>query len=213
MYSLQFNLSVTNGVALTSVAAGLLALIRNWLNRCPAARSVSYRMPCSFIRTGLGCPYFTNLLSNNSLGTSNLLSAGWLETIGKTNLYDTAAQDLIKFSMAHDTLFDKANGKVVLGNFFFRIPPTATAGETYLSGSAGPRQHPMACGRRVYRYTDQRAPAAASPINAIKTVTVGTRKYLGAMWRRFGGTTLVTTGTRICSTTMSYRSLLLPFTA
>jgi len=70
-----------------------------------------------------------NLLVTNL--SENLLGVGWLERATKTNLYDTTAQDLIKYSQAHDTLFLEGGGRVILGGYSFQVPVGATNGQTY----------------------------------------------------------------------------------
>jgi hypothetical protein len=59
------------------------------------------------------------------------LGAGWLELPGKTNLYDTRAQDLIRYSLAHNVLFTEDRGQIVAGAFSFVIPGGATIGQEY----------------------------------------------------------------------------------
>ena len=49
----------------------------------------------------------------------NLLGVGWLERAGATNLYDTTKQDLITYSIPHDTVFLSSSGKAVLGAYAF----------------------------------------------------------------------------------------------
>ena len=59
------------------------------------------------------------LATNDSLG---LLEIGWLERPPEGALYDTASQTLISFSMAHDTLFNSGDGRVIVGAFSFIVP-------------------------------------------------------------------------------------------
>ena len=47
-----------------------------------------------------------NLLFTNS--SLNLLGVGWLEIPPETNLYNTVSQDLITYSLAHETVFTSA---------------------------------------------------------------------------------------------------------
>ena len=73
--------------------------------------------------------YFQTLLFTNS--GENLLGVGWVERFGAKNLYDTTIQDLISFSIAHDTLFLKGNGRVVLGAYTFKVPVNANSGDKF----------------------------------------------------------------------------------
>lgn len=127
MYSLQFAASVTNltGPGLTNTPTGtaVLGFETLLLKPDPTNPTVNIRIPPTFF-TGVG---FTNLLITNN----NLLSVGWIERLGRTNLYDTLKQDLITFSQAHDTLFLSSGGRVIVGAFGFVVPTNATNGQTY----------------------------------------------------------------------------------
>ena len=174
MYSLQFNLSVTNSSAITPVVPGAIGFTSRLMKPLPSGLLVVIPPAMSLADAS---NTFTNLLTTNT--ALNLLSVGWLEVIGRTNLYDTTAQDLMKFSLAHDTLFDSASSKVVAGNFFFQIPTTAVAGETYTIRIGRPSATSDGLREDVFIDTPTNgALTAAGPINSIKTVTVGTRKYL-----------------------------------
>jgi sugar lactone lactonase YvrE len=114
-------------------------------------------------------------------GSENLMGVGWLERAGKTNLYDTAAQDLIKYSLTHDTLFDEGNGKIVLGGFAFRVPTTAAPGQQYRIQLARPSATSDGIGRPgsdVYIETPTKGSLGGGSVNSIKNVTVGQRRYL-----------------------------------
>ncbi len=87
-------------------------------------------------------PAATNLVTYNGTNFINLkttnadlnqLSIGWLERAGggATNLYNTTAQDLITYSLAQGTLFNKSSGKVIAGDFLFQVPTNAVSGQTY----------------------------------------------------------------------------------
>lgn len=112
---------------------------------------------------------------NSSL---NLLGVGWLERQGQTNLYPANAQDLVTFSLAKNTLFNKSGNKVVLGAYGFRIPDTATPSDTLRiairnpSGSSDGISQPMPL--RVP--TDNGL--GAGTLNTIKRVTLASRQYL-----------------------------------
>lgn len=77
---------------------------------------------------------FANLqiINTNANPNTVLLGVGWMERWGYDSLYDTLSQDLITYSMAHDTLLHKAGKKVVLGAYGFKIPPNATVGSSYV---------------------------------------------------------------------------------
>ncbi len=84
-----------------------------------------------------GSLYSSTLFTN---GNNNLLGVGWLFRTGikYKNLassppidFDPSKQDLIAFSIVHDTLFTKGSGTVVAGTYSFQIPNTAKTGDKY----------------------------------------------------------------------------------
>ncbi|MFM8470752.1 MAG: chitobiase/beta-hexosaminidase C-terminal domain-containing protein [Limisphaerales bacterium] len=169
MYSLQFAASVTNltGPVFTNTTAGsnVLGFQSFLLMPDPTNPTVNIRIPPSMFTTS----GFTNLLVTNN----NLLSVGWLERLGATNLYNTLAQDLITMSQAHDTLFLSANGQVVVGAFGFVVPTNATAGQTYSIALSRPSATSDGIREDVYIA----APTNGS-LSSLKTVTIGSPGYL-----------------------------------
>jgi hypothetical protein len=131
----------------------------------PTNPTVNIRIPPSMFTTS----GFTNLLVTNN----NLLSVGWLERLGFTNLYNTLAQDLITMSQAHDTLFESADGQVVVGAFGFVVPTNAIAGHTYTIALSRPSATSDGIREDVYIA----APTNGS-LSALKTVTIGSPGYL-----------------------------------
>ena len=119
----------------------------------------------------------------------NLLGVGWLERLGATNLYPTKSQSLIDFSLPHDTLFTPALGKVVLGGYAFQIPPSAASGQTYqiqIGRPSATSDGIGAPGSAVYIATPTNGSLAAGPMNSIKIVTIGQRKYIVGDCAPFG---------------------------
>ncbi len=203
IYSLQFNLTVTNagpnpGPAIPQIpeqftfwsmlvkpisGANLYEAIPPWMY---ITNLVNPPLPGQ-IRTLDGQTAFVSLITTNI--ADNLLGVGWVERVGKTNLYDTTKQDLIAFSMAHDDLFLQANGKVILGGFNFQVPQAATNGQTYqiqigrpsatLDGIGAP-------GSSVYIFTPTNGSLGGGAVNAIKNVTMGQRKYIAGNVYPFG---------------------------
>jgi hypothetical protein len=193
IYSLQFNLTVTNagpnpGPAITPGEFYFQTMLykpdpenggmylplypymfAHWYtNPIPPAQYVYYE----------GTNFVDLVTKNTSL---NLLGVGWLERYGATNLYDTKAQDLIAYSFAHDNIFLQSGGKVILGGFNFQVPTTATNGQTYqiqigrpsatLDGIGTP-------GSSVFIFAPTNGSLGGGAINSIKNVTMGQRKYL-----------------------------------
>lgn len=183
MYTLQFGLSVISntGPAVTAGAVAFDSRLRELLpsgllRQIPPAMFTGYTTNIVGGTTNI-TQNFTNLLTTNS--ASNYLSVGWLERRGQTNLYASTSQDLIKFSLAHDVLFDSSASKVVVGAFGFRVPTTATNGQTYTI-----RIHrPSATSDGIFTDVFIDAPTngsltTANPVNAVKTITVGSPIYL-----------------------------------
>ena len=189
IYSLQFNVTVTNapGPAITPGAFGFESMLKK-----PDPNDSTLFLPIPpymFINTN--APYLTNtvyyegstnfvsmLTTNLSL---NLLGVGWLERYSKTNLYDTKKQDLIKFSMAHDTLFDQNGGKVVLGGYMFQVPTNAGTTNIYKiqidrpSATADGIGMP---GSSVFIYAPTNGSLTNGTVNSVKNVRMGQRKYI-----------------------------------
>jgi DNA-binding beta-propeller fold protein YncE len=193
MYSLQFNLTVTNGgvnpgPAVESGAYGFTSML---MKPIPNITPVVYEPipPAMFVDGSTlnpnpvtldGATNFESLLTYNT--GLNLVGVGWLERLTKTNLYDTMTQDLINYSMAHDTLFLESSNKVIVGGYAFQIPGSATNGQTYqiqIGRPSATSDGIGASGSAVYIAAPTKgSTAGGSPINAFKYVTVGQRKYL-----------------------------------
>jgi hypothetical protein len=194
MYSLQFNLTVTNGgpnpgPSNTPNAFGFSPML---MKPIPNTTPVLYESipPAMFISTNAainpnpvlldGSTNFTSLLFTNT--SPNLLGVGWVERAGKTNLYDTTLQDLIQYSIAHDTLFQQSGGNVIVGGYAFTVPAMATSNQTYQIQIARPSATSDgigAPGSDVFIAAPTNgSTAGGSPVNALKYVTVGQRKYI-----------------------------------
>lgn len=185
MNSLQFALSATNGTG-PALAAGSVGFQTRLLKPDPSGSGAFFPIPPQFFifntTNVVGTvtnitPVFTNLLVTNT--ALNYLSVGWLEREGSTNLYDTTSQDLLKFSSAHDNRFDSANGKVVLGAFGIRIPAGATNPHTYTIRIHRPSGTVDGISQDVFIDAPTNGSlTAANPINAIRTITIGSPIYL-----------------------------------
>jgi hypothetical protein len=108
--------------------------------------------------------------------SENLLGVGWLERYGETNLYDTVIQDLITFSLPHDTLFHSIDRKVVVGSFSFVVPTNAGPNDSYQISIGRPSATTDGIGRPgsdVFIDTPIKG-----TIRAVTNVTIGVRKYM-----------------------------------
>ena len=180
MYSLQFNIIVTNVGTATSVTPGAFSFQSMLMKPIPGTTPVLYTpiLPEMFSGTG-----FTNLMFTNL--DENLLGVGWLERAGKVNLYDTTKQTLITYSLAHDDLFPNSlqpNG-VIVGGYGFQIPAGAQLGQQYQIQINRPSATSAGIGAPgsdvfIAAPTDG-ATAGGAPVNALKYVTVTNQlKYI-----------------------------------
>lgn len=108
----------------------------------------------------------------------DLLGVGWFERYSKTNLYNTKNQDLIHFSIAHNTMFLSGNKKVILGGYSFVVPSNSIPGQQYQIQIGRPSGTEDGITAPVFIQTPTNGSYGAGSINAIKNVTVGTRAYL-----------------------------------
>lgn len=219
MYSLQFNITVTNvgPHTITPGAFEFQSMLEQPGTATNTSETVYYPIPpLMFAAYTTGVPpselvtnsagqVFVNL--NNPDPAINLLGVGWVEHFGNTNLYNTLAQDLIKFSQAHDDLFPnplQPNG-VIVGGYGFTIPSTATNGEQYqiqIGRPSATADGIGAPGKSVFVYAPTNGSLAGGTINAVKFVTAGQRRYVAGdaypfRWFNagdFGSGELVTNG-------------------
>jgi hypothetical protein len=196
MYSLQFNVTVTNAGPNPGppVAAGAFGFSSMLEKPIPGSSPVVYEpippymfigdatgnVPPSQIVNYQGTNFVDLELANTNI---NLLALGWLERAGagETNLYDTTAQDLIQFSQAHDTLFQQGGGQVIIGGFAFQVPLNATSGQTYqiqIGRPSATSDGIGAPGSSIFIYAPTNSSLGGGAINALKNVTAGQRKYI-----------------------------------
>lgn len=204
MYTFQFNVAVTN---LTGPPVGLgeVGFASMLLKANPAPPNFLTIFPEMFVRleeriedcftnvftnfftgtiiTNIDCitnqvPIFSNMVHRTE---ENLLAVGWIERFNiphPIRIYDPSIQDLIKYSMAHDTLFESGRGKIVLGGYAFRIPPGAVNGQTYQIQLGRPSATSDGINNDIFIDTPTNGSRTVGPINSIKTVTVGSRPYI-----------------------------------
>jgi hypothetical protein len=191
MYSLQFNAAVTNGLTtpnkivngaginffsmlMTQVTPAegdhFPPLDGNWYLGIP---NVMFTSNTNTVLSGT----FVNT-NNNLIGVDWSFRTGFKYSLITTDTppvmlldFDTAKQDLITYSIAHDTLFKKANGVVVLGAYSFLVPTNAITGDQYfiqLGSPSATRDGVGAPGASIY---------IQSPANS-QAVTVTNIAYL-----------------------------------
>jgi sugar lactone lactonase YvrE/chitodextrinase len=116
-------------------------------------------------------PILDTLLFTNA--PENLLGVGWLEIAGETNLYPATSQDLITYSIAHETLFSSSSGEVIVGAYSFVIPANALPGQQYQIQLGRPSADGDGFDENVFIETPTNGSLGAGAINSIKRVTVG----------------------------------------
>ena len=201
LFSLQFNMTVsTSGPGVTNPApingpfsfqSMLMQPIPNtqpqiYTNIPPLVLAAEYAGPgledTNYVIYN-GEP-FVNLTVSNG----NELAVGWAERAGFTNLYNTKAQTLITYSIAHDTLYPStAQGQpngVFAGGYMFQLSSNAVNGQQYqieLSRASGTSDGVGAPGSGVDIYAadlTNSASLAPGTLSGIKNVTVGSIPYL-----------------------------------
>jgi len=180
MYSLQFNMVVTNGpvlgppLALSTSDFSFTSMLEQ---PDPTNSAIFLTIPPEGVDQTLT---LQNLQFYNL--AENLMGVGWLERAGETNLYNTLNQDLIAYSQAHDDTFLQANGKIIVGGLSFPVPNTAVPGQTYqiqIGRPSATSDGIGAPGSDVFIFAPTNGSlGGGSPINALKTVTVGSRGYI-----------------------------------
>ena len=187
MYSLQFNVTVTNASPGPAIATGAFSFESMLKKPDPEEHDLFLTIPpYMFISTNNslltnavyyeGSTNFVSMLTTNL--SLNLLGVGWLERYSKTNLYDTKSQDLIQYSMAHDTLFNQGDGKVILGGYMFQVPTNAAPTDVYRIQLDRPSATSDGIGASVYIYAPTNGSPTNGSINAVKNVAMGQLKYI-----------------------------------
>lgn len=186
MYSLIFNLSVTNGVTnsgppIPPGAYGFQSMLEKPIPSEPGL--FEYIPPAAFVGYVSPTPIlfdnstdFSSLLLTNS--SINTLGVEWAERLGQTNLYDTTKQTLITYSQAHDNTFNSSGGQVIVGGFNIVIPQTAQTNQTYRIQIGRPSATSDGIAAPVYIGAPTNNGTGGGSINALKYITVGQRKYI-----------------------------------
>ncbi len=177
IYSFQFNVVVTNETGLP--VSGSQVNFKSMLEK-PLPQNPSLFVtipPAMFIGTNLlGDAIFSDLLITNT--ALNLLGVGWLERYRQKFLYDTLEQDLVTYSRAHDTRFKGSDGKVILGGYSFRVPAGSADGDTYRIKLDRASATSDGINRDVFIQVPTNGSLTVGPVNGIKRVTVGSRRYV-----------------------------------
>jgi hypothetical protein len=203
VYSLQFNLVVTNGGpgvtnAGPPVAPGAFDFESMLMKPFGQTQPPTYTNIPPLMFAGYITTYvppqdyvlydgFTNFVSLEFTNDSeNLLGVGWLERVGQTNLYNTESQTLITFSIARDDLFPNTNQPtgVIVGGYGFQIPANAAPGDQYQIRIGSPSATDNGIGNPgssvtiVNPFNTNALALGPGTLNAIKNVTVASIPYL-----------------------------------
>ena len=194
MYSLQFNITVTNSGP-HPITPGAFAFRSRLVKPSTSTNLPSVTLyeaipPYMFanyttVTTNIVSYNGTNFINLSFANTNlNLIGVGWLERSGAglTNLFNTGSQDLITYSIVHDTLFLKSSGKVIVGNYSFQVPTNSANGETYpiqIGRPSATSDGFGANGTDIYIFAPTNGSTGAGTIGALKYVTVtNSIKYL-----------------------------------
>jgi hypothetical protein len=192
IYSLQFNITITN--LGPNAASGFIGFASMLEKPDPANPGLYLSIPTyAFVSSGTNPPPATDIDAVKYQGdwyqdlqflNGNLLGVGWIERYGATNLYLTQSQDLIAYSQAHDLLYPSAAypGQIELGGYAFQVPPAATSNDIYQIQIGRPSATSDGIGIPGSAVSitapTNGSTAGGSPINALKDVTIGQRKYI-----------------------------------
>ncbi|MEP6664702.1 MAG: hypothetical protein ABJC04_13680, partial [Verrucomicrobiota bacterium] len=162
IYTFQFNLTVSN------------------LLGAPALTDLPTFSPR--ILKPIDSTLFTPIIPNFFDSFPRLMTVGWYELFGGTNLYNTLAQDLVTYSRAHNRFYTGAtDGKVLWGAYGISLPTTAVANNIYQidigrpSGTIDGVETPLSI------QTPHSGSLGTGAVNSTKQVTInnsGTRKYI-----------------------------------
>lgn len=196
MYSLQFNLMITNLVGppatgqldFASMLYEEVSLDKGekappgqgaWFRSIPPAMWSDTPTNRLIIRPSDPLiPLVDLTFYNPSLG---VIGVGWIERWLFKDLYDTTKQDLIKYSIARDTLFNKANNRVVLGAGAFTVPATATSSARYqltVGRPSATSDGVGAPGSQVFIANPASGYLTNGGFHAQRTVVMGQEKYI-----------------------------------
>ncbi len=195
MYSLQFNLSVTNGYTNLNTGAAIPPVVVNTNTTDFFSMLMTSVIPAEgrYFPPASGTWYLSvpplrstggatnaNIIGSKFVNSgNNLLGVGWIFRTGFDYLYTddsgavildfkTSTQDLITYSIVHDTLFKKSDGLVVVGAYTFQIPANATNGDQYFIQLGSPSATSDGVGAGIY----------IAPPNASQAVTIGSPTYV-----------------------------------
>ncbi|MEI6078625.1 MAG: hypothetical protein WCS94_23810 [Verrucomicrobiota bacterium] len=136
--------------------------------------------PYAFLYQG---SWYQSLLFQNT-NNMDLLGVGWLEVLGRTNLYNTLSQNLLTYPILRGNDPYPTSSQIVIGGYSFGIPTNAQPGDAYQIQIGRPSA--TTYGKVGFGYgtsviidakTDTNRLGAGS-INALKNVTIGQIKYL-----------------------------------
>jgi len=194
MYSLQFNMTVTNlsGPPVAGSSLGFISLLMKPITIAERTvfvpiepsvfggektfMEVIPRFDGTFFTNFYSQTTFSNLIFTNF--SANLIGVGWIERRGQTNLYNTVAQNLVSFSQAHNRRYLGANGKVIVGGYSFRIPSSARENDTYKIQIERPSATLDGVDADLYIEAPTNKTVSGGSLNAVKYVKVGSRLYL-----------------------------------
>jgi hypothetical protein len=192
IYGLQFNLTLTN--LATNIVNPLSIDFVSLIGKPDATNAGFFDTidPYEFISANqpnndpYAFPYqgawYQSLVFQNT-NNMDLLGVGWLEVLGRTNLYNTMSQNLLTYPILRGN-DPYPSSQIVIGGYYFGIPTNAQPGDAYqiqIGRPSATTYGKVGIGYGTSVIIDAKTDTnrlGAGSINALKNVTIGQIKYL-----------------------------------
>ncbi len=172
IYTLQYGIIITNITpSIPLPTPDFVSLLKKPKD---GEEGILVTIPTAFYYSG----NITNTMITSNMWGSGFLGVLWMERLGQTNLYNTKQQDLITYSMTHNSLFLSANRKVVTGSLILDIPAGIPSGSKYKIQIIRPSATSDGISQDIFIETPTNGSVAAGTINSIKEITIGNVSYL-----------------------------------
>ncbi|HON07263.1 MAG TPA: chitobiase/beta-hexosaminidase C-terminal domain-containing protein [Verrucomicrobiota bacterium] len=171
IYSLQYGITITNSPFAPLPTMNFVSLLKKPKE---GEQGVYLTIPPAFYYSG----DITNTVITSNMWGQFFLGVLWMERYGQTNLYNTKNQDLITYSMAHNTLFLSSDRKVITGSLILNFPPGTPTDSKYQIQIIRPSATSDGISQDVFIDTPTNGSFTAGAINSIKEITIGDVSYL-----------------------------------
>ena len=171
IYSLQYGITITNSPFAPLPSLDFVSLLKKPKE---GEQGVYLTIPPAFYYSG----DITNTVITSNMWGQFFLGVLWMERYSETNLYNTKQQDLVTYSMAHNTLFLSADRKVITGSLILNIPPGVPVDSTYQIQIIRPSATSDGISQDLFIETPINGSFTAGAINSVKEITIGEVSYL-----------------------------------